>query len=176
MNKIFANHHLDIPRPTVSFTSSIPPFKINGSYHLPFSAHQRWGSQSNFPGHPGPICAPCSNTWILWMTGSLGFLELWIFPSPKDPFLNDHSYTKFNNLGLSYYKFTSRSEIHNSTRFLSLVCFCGNVKKFSSCWGLSSCIQGSCFTILEMMMLMVSSDRSSGFCRCFNSIGRLIRQ
>ena len=91
-------------------------------------------------------------------------------------YLNDHSYTKFNNLGLSYYKFTSRSEIHNSTRFLSLVCFCGNVKKFSSCWGLSSCIQGSCFTILEMMMLMVSSDRSSGFCRCFNSIGRLIRQ
>ena len=85
-------------------------------------------------------------------------------------------HTKFNNLGLSYYKFTSRWETHNSTRFLSLVCFCGNVKKFSSCWGLSSCIQGSCFTILEMMMLMVSSDRSSGFCRCFNSIGRLIRQ
>ena len=54
-------------------------------------------------------------------------------------YLNDHSYGKFNDLGLSYYKFTSRWENQNSTWFLSIVCFFGNVKKSSSCWGLSSC-------------------------------------
>ena len=67
MNKVFANNHLDIPRPTVSFTSSIPPFKNN----VPTICHEahRWGpNQTSLV--EGPICAPCSNTWILWMTVS----------------------------------------------------------------------------------------------------------
>ena len=66
-------------------------------------------------------------------------------------YLNDHSYAKFNDLGLSYYKFTSRWENHNSTRFLSLVCFFGNVKKSSSCWGLSSCWGTVVFVWCELL-------------------------